>query len=238
MRYLYLVILILLLSATTSYSQNLLKGRVFELKTHIAIGGVKVENQATQQSVVTDNSGNFSIKAKLNDVLVFTVYSYKPDTIVVTNFNAREVYLQPQVLNLKEVTVRQSQDVKMAIPRDPDFHGQTMNYQIDPKTGYYKGGVNARLHWDHSEEKKRQKEENLQHSDVVEDQITKIFTPETVGKYVPLKGQELADFIEMYRPTAKVYTALGFNLTVYLNNCYKEYQQLPPEKRHPVKLNG
>lgn len=237
MRFFYITVVLCLLIITSASAQSLVRGRVMEFKTRIAIAGTRVENPATGQTSVTDNKGDFSIKAKRNDVLVFSAYSYKPDTVVVTDFNAKEVFLQPLVLNLKEVTIRNTQDVKIATMKDPDFHGQTMSYQLD-ENGFRKGGVSLRMHLNNSEEKKRQKEQDLQHTDDVANQIAKVFTPENIAKYVPLKGQELDDFIEMYRPSVKQYTAADFNLTTYLNACYKAYQQLPPEKRHPVKLNG
>jgi hypothetical protein len=56
---------------------------------------------------------------------------------------------------------------------------------------------------------------------------------------VPLKGQELEDFMTMYRPTyAFLRNNSGPSLAVYINDCYKKFEALPPDKRSLPKLTG
>jgi len=68
--------------------------------------------------------------------------------------------------------------------------------------------------------------------------VAKVFSPKNIVQYVPLKGKDMDDFLILYTPTTKVYFAGGFNLTTYLNDCYKKYLKLPEDKRHPVKLTN
>jgi hypothetical protein len=41
----------------------------------------------------------------------------------------------------------------------------------------------------------------------------------------------MANFITLYTPDIATYTAEGFNLTLYIDSCYKEFVKIPPERR-------
>jgi hypothetical protein len=68
------------------------------------------------------------------------------------------------------------------------------------------------------------------------DKIAAVFQPKIIAQYVPLTGQDLDNFINLYTPAAKIVMAKDFNLTNYLDACFKKYQALPPDKKQPPKL--
>jgi hypothetical protein len=71
-----------------------------------------------------------------------------------------------------------------------------------------------------------------------ERRIDAAFTRAYVGSIVPLKGQELENFMTLYRPTyAFVTNNNGPSMAVYINDSYKKYLSLPPEKRTLQKLS-
>lgn len=74
-----IVILVAILLAGTSsvYAQDVVKGVVTDA-TGEPMVGVTVREQNTNNGVVTDINGNFSLKVKPNSVIQFTYVGYKP----------------------------------------------------------------------------------------------------------------------------------------------------------------
>ena len=67
--------------------------------------------------------------------------------------------------------------------------------------------------------------------------IDAVFSTVYVGSIVPLKGKELENFMTLYRPSyAFLMNNDGPSLAAYVNDCYKKYKVLPPEKRTLQKL--
>jgi len=236
-KYYYLLPLICFFSFA-AHAQSTFKGRVFEYKTRIALRDVQVQNLTTKQNAFTDEKGRFSISAKLGDRLLLKTFSYLTDTLLITNMHEQEIFLVPHMNTLDEVKVT-NDTLKLHGGggfTDPEFHGQSMIYQRDPKTGYYKGGVIFRLwYWKKDEHKRARLAEELKEQRE-QDEVNKVFVPAIIGKYVPLTGHDLYDFIALYTPDIKVYYQNQFNLAIYLNDCYAKYLKLSEGKRHPQKL--
>lgn len=215
--------------------QTTVKGRVFEYKTRISLRDIQVQNLTTKQNAFSDEKGRFAISAKMGDLLVFKGFAYDPDTVLITDMHEREIFLVPHMHVLGEVNVTSDTTKNLRTYYDPEFHGQTMIYQRDSK-GYPKGGIILRLWWWKKDEHKREKLERELKEQREQDEINKVFVPAIVGKYVPLKGKDMDDFIALYTPDIKVYYHNEFNLAAYLNDCYAKYLKLPGDKRHPQKL--
>lgn len=217
---------------SSTYGQIPLSGKVYELGTRVILPGVKVQNTNTRDNTLTNAAGVFSIKAKAGDILIFESFAYKPDTVLVTNTRYLEVYLQPQNTSLKEVTI-QNQSTKLGKLRDTTLHNQPVTYLRDA-SGAPIGGIAIRFSYGKNSQEKRN--EKLGYDTVATREIDKAFSPANVSRYVPLKGVQLKQFIALYRPTIKQYKAPNFNMTLYLNDCYKKYKALPPEKRRLAPL--
>jgi len=224
-----LIYLFVCLSAASAYGQQILKGRVLEYKTRVGLTAINIINLNTKQTTLSDNQGNFTIKASLNDILVFKGFAYQNDTLVITKLNNIEVFMLPQQHLLKDVKVTSMDGPSTAI-YDPNYHGQTTNYQTD-KNGNLKGGVNFRFWYWKKDEHKKNKLKKMLEDEQTYAEIDKAFNPQIVAGFVPLKGVELKSFIYTYTPTIKVYRANNFNMADYLNACYKKFIQLPAEKR-------
>jgi len=221
--------LLFALSAASAYSQQTINGRVLEYKTRVGLTAINIINLNTKQTALSNNQGNFAINASLNDILVFKGFAYQNDTLVITKLNNIEVFMLPQQHLLKDVKVTSMDGPSMAI-YDPNFHGQTTNYQTD-KNGNFKGGVNFRFWYWKKDERKKEKLRKLLQNEQLYNDIASAFTAKNVAGYIPLKGAELDSFIRMYIPSIKVYTASNFNMAEYLNNSYKKFMLLTAEKR-------
>lgn len=229
------LLLITLFFSSAAFAQAPFNGRVLELKTRIGLAGIRVENLNSKKATVTNNTGSFSIPAKNGDLLTFKGFAYSVDTLLVTEPWAKEVFLEPLNNELQPVNITTTETKNLNTYYDPLYHGQSVVYARDKK-GYAKGGIIWRIWYWKKDEKKKAKLEAKQRQFDIMHNISLVFTPKTIGKYVPLTGPELDHFITLYTPTPAVYTANDFNLVNYLNDCYKKYQALPAEKRQPPKL--
>jgi len=224
----FIPILCCFLFAQIAYGQQLLKGRVFENKTRIALAGIRIQNTNSKQLTETDSAGRFRINAAVNNILVLTGFNYQADTLMYTGLNEMEIFLEPQKNMLKEVKVTTPQ-AKSFNFYNPDFHGQTVTKLLDDK-GNYKGGIAIRLWWNN--DKRNQKKREQQEMDKkMQIEIDRTFAPANLARYLPLKNVELANFRAMYIPNAAIVKAKNFNLLLYLNDCYKEFMKLPPQDR-------
>jgi hypothetical protein len=231
----YFLIFIAFFTSSFSYGQQVIKGRVFENKTRISLSDIQVQNQTTKQSTATDEKGRFSIGAKPGDIIIFKGFAYLPDTILLTDTHEREIFLQPHQNFLDEVKVRSDTTQNLNSYYDPEFHGQTMVYQRDANLNYT-GGIIIRLwYWKKDAHKKERLAKELK-EDEDRDRVAKVFNPKTIAQFVPLKGEDMDDFLILYTPNTKTYFSNDFNLHSYLNTCYQKYLKLPEDKRHPVKL--
>ena len=231
----YLLFFAVLFTSSFSYAQVVVRGRVFENKSHISLEDIHVQNQTTNQSVTTDEKGRFSVAAKIGDILIFRGFSYLPDTVLLTDMKNKEVFLTPKQNLLDEVKVKTDSTKNMNTYYDPEFHGQTIVYQRDRDMNY-SGGIAIRLwYWKKDQHKKERLAKEIKEAQD-QDEVAKVFSSKNIAKYVPLKGKDLDDFLVLYMPTTKDYFKADFNLNAYVNDCYKKYQKLPDGKRHPAKL--
>ncbi|WP_147425633.1 hypothetical protein [Mucilaginibacter gracilis] len=231
-RYLFIITILLWVTCYKANGQANLQGRVYELQTRIHLQSIRVTNLNTKQFAITDTAGIFFIYAKPGDLLAFRGYSYKPDTISIVNKNHLEIFLEPVSNLLNEVKVT-TPDVKTGTMKDPSLTGAPLVYQRDAN-GNYKGGV--ALRFGYGKDKKAIHNKQLSDEEAADYEIDNAFNEKALSKTIPLKGQELKDFILMYRPQIKVFKAPGFNLTIYINDCYKKYMALPVDKRKPDQL--
>lgn len=232
MKYLLLLALCSLLFIKTTLAQDQLTGRVYENKKNVFLQGVKVEDLKTHQMTITGRDGSFTIKAAVGDVICFSGFSYKPDTVYVADLKYMQVFLDLRQNMLDEVKVT-NQEIKgnagfaPQVERGP-LNSQTVTYQTD-ENGNYKGGVKLRVFDGGPTPKQREKavndKENLKQG------ILKVFNAEYLKKYLPITGQEMQNFIILYMPDPNTFYSSTFNLVAYINGCYEEFQKIPLEDR-------
>ncbi|MBS1524630.1 MAG: carboxypeptidase-like regulatory domain-containing protein [Bacteroidetes bacterium] len=224
--------------AARSLAQDNLTGRVYESNTHSAIPGITIRNLKTNFTTVTNQTGAYAIPAKVGDLIVFSAFSYAPDTLYVQNLNYTDIKLtlKQNMLNGVTVTGQQTRlgNLKPAPTLSP-FGGETLVYHTDAK-GNYNGGVRLNVFDSHSAEKKREKEAQLEKDEATQKKIAEVFSPGNLKNYIPLKGQEMTNFIGMYTPDIATYTSPEFNFTIYINTSYTEFMKMPEEKRKSKDL--
>jgi hypothetical protein len=234
----FLTSILLLFIVNLGFAQGNLTGRVYENKTRIPIAGVSVQNLKSNVFTVTDKNGLFSIRAHVGDLITFSSFAYETDTLYVKDLGSTEILMDIKGTNLKGVTIRDQQTrlgTLTAPPALSPFGGQTVVYSRDAD-GNYKGGLTMNLFDSHSNAKKRAKAIQLGKDEDIKQKITSEFSADNLKDYLPLKGQEMTNFIIMYTPTIEAYTDPAFNLVVYIDSCYKEFLKIPKEQRESKDL--
>lgn len=85
--------------------QSTISGQVVDAATGQGVSGVSVLVQGTTRGTSTDESGNFSIEASANEVLVFTYLGYQSQEVAIGNQTVVNVSLESEHEGLEEVVV-------------------------------------------------------------------------------------------------------------------------------------
>ncbi len=96
-----------MLASGVAFSQSVeISGKV---DSQIEVENIHVINKTAQVFTITNQHGEFKIRASLNDTIVFSSIQHKPKSVVVTSnmllFKAVRIVLEEQITELAEVTV-------------------------------------------------------------------------------------------------------------------------------------
>lgn len=237
-----LVIFICMLYGINANAQSVFSGRVLENKTRIVLRSIRIENQTTKVKTITDERGQFFINAKIGDILIFNGFAYQPDTVLITDMHAREIFMEPKKNMLNQVNITDTSGMAKAnagafLPPDKMFHGQLIANQRDNNLNEI-GGIAIRLHYWSKDEKQKRKAAQSAKDRVISEQISQVFTPANISQYVPLKGADMDNFLLLYTPDVKEYTDKRFALLPYVNACYQNWQTLTPEQKKAGDIFG
>lgn len=220
----FLMILVSFLTLSAS-AQNVLKGTVYENGTNNRLSNVFVHDNNNKQLALTDKQGNFEIKTATGHILIFDSPGFISDTLYLIDLKPKKIMMDIKTISLKQVNITSSRQSFDPRKEYPEVYTKSKVYVLSPSTWFSKEGKDA-----------RRLKRYFQH-EAEERHIDQVFSPAYVSSIVPLKGKDLEDFITMFRPT---YAFLRDNnresLAVYINDAYKKFLAVPPEKRSLPKL--
>jgi len=201
---------------------------VMESGSNAKLENVFVRDANNKQATLTDKSGRFQINTEPGHKLVFSLPGYVTDTLYVIDLTQKRILMVTQPIALKGVNITATRSLSFDPHKEyPDVYEKARLYPLSPSTWFGREAHNARRlkrYFKREEEERR---------------VDAVFTRAYVGSIVPLKGQELDDFMTMYRPTYAFITGNNSeSLAVYLNDSYKKYLALPPGKRSLPKLSS
>jgi hypothetical protein len=224
MKAIYLILICLcFLSIGAHAQQNLIKGQVSENATGVKMGNVFVKNINNNQAALTDNNGSFEIRGVMGNTLIFSSPGYVSDTLYVADMRFKDVKMIQLGITLRQVNVRGEKFDPRA--EYPSVYQKSKVYVLSPTTWFGKEAKDA-----------RRLKKYFAH-EVKERRVDSAFTRTYVSSIVPLKGNDLDVFMNLYRPTYEFVTSnTGESMAVYINDSYKKYMALPPEKRVVPKL--
>jgi hypothetical protein len=227
MRIKYFFIFLLCLTVALVKAQDVLKGKVIDGGSNASLSNVFIRDNAAKQYTITDKQGNFEINTETGHLLIFESPGYMSDTLYVIDMTPKKIKLEAQTIALREVNVSASRAAFDPHKEYPDVYTKSKVYVMSPTTWFSKEGKDARR-------LKRyfQYEAEERHVDAV-------FTRAYVGSIIPLKGQELENFMVLYRPSyAFLRDNNGPSLVTYINDSYKKFQALPPDKQRLPQLTN
>ncbi len=228
-------LLILLFCSITrlTYAQSKLSGEVLEYGSDITLSGIRIENLNTHDTVQSDARGKFTISAKKGDLVCFSGLNYKPDTLYLVDLKYKTVFLLLKQYQLKEVKITGAEVNKNALSSYhviTPFGGNVVRYQTDA-SGNATGGLKFNVFDSHKDERRRANARGLEAGGQRQQEIAKTFNPTNLQTYLPIRGQEMENFVILYMPDAATWYSSKFNLMLYINDCYKKFLLIPVEKR-------
>lgn len=223
----YFWVVLILMAAGQGMAQGLLKGTVYESGSNNRMSNVFIRNNNNKQITITDNSGNFSIKAETGNLIIFDSPGFISDTLYLIDLAPKKIVMVTKTIALREVSITSTRQAFDPHKEYPEIYTKSKVYIMSPTSWFSKEGRDAR---------------KLKRYFVTEEQqrhVDAVFSRAYVGSIVPLKGRDLEDFMTLYRPSyAFIRGNNSESLAVYINDSYKKYQALPPEKRHLPALTS
>lgn len=221
---------VLLLLAQQSRAQMTsmpqLSGLVLEKTTGKRLGDVNIVNLRTDRKVVSNTYGVFYIEAIVGDTLSLSKVGYGPIKTVVNTFEDILLEMQPG-MQIEEVVVARK-------TRQQEMDDIMRDYE---KKGIYNGGKNrvgtylnspatALYNLFGREAKNMKRFEKFMNREVNEIAVDRIFTQKIVGETTALEGQDLLNFMELYRPPYDQAVKWGqYDLLNYITRSFKSWEE-------------
>ncbi len=221
----YIGVALLLILAVTVHAQDYIKGHVKEKGSGKRLSDVFIKDNNNKQITVTDEKGNYTIRAASGHILVFSAPGYISDTLYLINTQPKFVELQPAPMALGEVNVRSTRATFDPRAEYPEIYEKSKIYPLSLSSIFSQESRNARKlkkYFEHEEQER-----------IVDEKYSRLY----VGGIVPLKGKDLDDFMGFSRPSYEfVQNNSGGDLTLYVNDQYKKFIALTPQQREALRL--
>lgn len=215
----------IVLAGTSLHAQDMLKGSVREKGTGNKLPEIFVRDITNKQLALTDEKGNYEIRSATGHTLIYSAPGYVSDTLFLVDMKPKNIELKTMSIALREVNIngRQNFDPRTEFP---EVYEKSKVYVLSPSSWFSKDARNAR------------RLKKFFNREVQERHVDEVFTRVYVGSLVPLKGAELEAFMTLYRPSYDfVMDNNGPSMVAYINDSYKKFMALPPDKRKMPNLN-
>ncbi len=185
-------------------------------------------NNLTQKAVDhTGQKGDFSVKAEVGDLVIFTCPGYQSDTIVVENLAAIVVVLKPKLIILDEVIVR----AKAAKPEGLKSQ-YSAAYSVANTAIFTKDGSLSLNNLFSKQSQQKRAFRKFIDVELNEKTIDRRFNRDLVSNLTNIRGQVLEDYMSFFRPTFSELSKLDDpQLRDYIIKSYNEYINMPAEAR-------
>lgn len=210
-------------------------GLILEKNTGKRLADVNVVNLRTNKREYTNNFGVFYLEASVGDTLSITKVGYGPLKTILYTMEDILLEMQPGMQIEEVVIARRTRQQEMQDILD-DY----------AKKGIYNGGKNRAGTYLNSpatalynlfgrEAKNMKRFEKFMDRELEAIELDKIFSKSAVTKATGLEGQDLINFMELYRPDYQLAKSWGqYDLLDYITRSFKSWNdQGRPE---PVKL--
>ena len=240
-----LFLLFLLCAFSKLFAQERpVQGIVFDRDTKQRLTRVYIYNTRTERGFYNNSKGEFNANLRTGDVLVAALQGYLVDTVTVPQANTILLYLKRNVVQLKEVIVRDSAKTPA---------GQLKETREEYESAYRKGnakdlislGGNNRLGGaglsidalynlvSRSGRNARELQRVIER-DYRESLIDYRFNKNLVAQATQLTGDSLTDYMQQYRPAYSfIMEASDYQLMAYIKATLERYKHNPAANRLP-----
>lgn len=220
------LIVVIAFSSGSLYAQDVLKGSVREAGTNEKMPDVFIRDLTNKQVGLSDSKGNYEIKAATGHTLIYSSPGYISDTLFLVDMKPKNIQLKTMNIALREVNISGKENFN-PLTEYPEVYEKSKVYVLSPSSWFGKDARDAR------------RLKRFFNHEAQERHVDQVFTRVYVGSIVPLKGDELEAFMMLYRPTyAFLKDNNGPSLVAYINDSYKKFMALPPDKRKMPDLNA
>lgn len=178
-----------------------LSGILFKKSSDERLSSATVTNLRTQQIMMSDELGGFTIKATKGDTLLFKKSGYTEQKQVAMNATDIVVYMQP-IIVLQQVTIK-GQSTKQelnSVMNDYrskglyfDGHPKLMDYIASPITAFYELISTDAKNERHFAKFSKNEMEAIE--------VSKRYTPQLVKQVTHLPDDDVVKFMQQYRPS-------------------------------------
>lgn len=216
-------------------AQSSVDGTVYDFENKaFPLQQVAVRNLTSKQIAVTKASGQFTISAKKGDILEFSLVGYHVDTLFLTDLKPKKIFLPANAKSLKEVAIVSTKLSPYLDFKNPEAK-ESKRISTDGLEGKSNndraGGLQFALGYG-KYRREQAKIKVLEERDAYDTEIKENFNEQTVNELIKLKGQELKDFINMFRPSvALIKSERPFNYSYYIAQAHQKWLKLPASER-------
>lgn len=214
---------IILFVFTTGKAQ--VSGVIYDRISRKALVQVEIVNLTSKEKTSSNNRGEFTINAKVNQLLVFSRMGYLSDTLLLIDLKPLRRYLSLDKNTLNTITISGKKTLREIYAQEfnkanPILLAQGRGLLFYPSAYFSREGRNARrfvrmIKWEEKEKV-----------------IDRRFNLNSISKLIPLKQPQLDAFFIRYRPSRKHIERLSDDdLKAYVLDCYRKFKMLPPEKQ-------
>lgn len=230
-----LFLLLVLILPLRLLGQNVVTGTVYDLDNKtFPLQNVKVRNLSNNQVGLTRAAGQFRLDARVGDLIEFSALGYHSDTLFLINLEPKIIFLPGNSTTLKEVQILSAKVNPSILAPDP----QASPYKRIATDGLRgkenndrAGGLFFNLGYG-KHKRQQEKIRVLEERDRYQAEINAIFTEEYVSDLVKLKGEDLKNFMSLYRPPeGLVRSERPFNYAYYTVKAYHSWLKLTPEEK-------
>lgn len=208
-------------------AQTKLRGVAYDADSRNKMKLVFVNNLTQKAVDHTGQKGDFSVKAELGDLVIFTCPGYQSDTIIVESLANLIIVLKPKLIVLDEVIVK----AKTAKPENLK-NQYASAYSIANTSVFTKDGSLSLNNLFSKQSQQKRAFRKFIDIELNEKTIDRRFNRDLVSSLTNIKGQVLEDYMSFFRPTFSEISKLDNpQLRDYIIQSYNEYIKMPAEAR-------
>lgn len=238
MKLLTLLFAFSLLCGAAAAQTRPVQGFVIDKQSKQRLAKVYIYNSSNDQGLYNNTKGEFATQAAVGDTLFAVLHGYGLDTVVYKGTNTIYFQLKPLAIQLREVAITGSS----VTPKER--HEQTLReYKYATDLGSSKDllnlssrgvglGIDAIYNLLSRKGRNARHLQSILERDYREQIIDYKFNPAFVSRVLRIKGDELSDYMQQYRPSYDfVLSASDYAFIVFLRNNYAAYKRNPKALR-------